>query len=144
MVQMTTENWNLRSNQKLVNKCGFRFPVRASEQTEPFPQNQDNAGFWAQIARNRYFYLACSSTRGCCSCDGASASKRRGITFKGFEGFYLNAKVRIWPWLSYQCHIPWTAISHWAATGAVLISHNVSIERRNRDFSPVVVSWYTR
>ena len=36
-------------------------------------------------------------------------SKRRGINLKGLQDFYLKAKARIWPWLSYMCHIRSTA-----------------------------------
>ena len=30
---------------------------------------------------------------------------RRGNNFKGSMDFHLKAKARIWPWLSYVCHI---------------------------------------
>ena len=32
----------------------------------------------------------------------------KGNILKGFEDFYLKAKNRIWPLLSYSCHIPTT------------------------------------
>jgi len=38
-----------------------------------------------------------------------TASERRWNTLKSFKGFYLNAKARSWPRLSYQCHIGSTA-----------------------------------
>jgi len=38
-----------------------------------------------------------------------TASERRGDNLKGFEGFYLKAKARIWPGLSYVCQIRSTA-----------------------------------
>ena len=38
-----------------------------------------------------------------------SSTVRRSNRLKGFEDFYLNAKARIWPWLSYVCHVRSTA-----------------------------------
>ena len=32
-------------------------------------------------------------------------SERRGNNLKGFTDFNLKAEARIWPWLSYMCHI---------------------------------------
>ena len=40
-----SENEFVKQNEKLVDKRGFRFSVRASEQAGLFPQNQANAGF---------------------------------------------------------------------------------------------------
>jgi len=39
-----------------------------------------------------------------------AASERNGNNLKGFNDFYLNAKARIWPWLS-QARI-WTWLSY--------------------------------
>ena len=30
---------------------------------------------------------------------------RLGNNLKGWEEFYLKTKARIWPWLSYICHV---------------------------------------
>jgi len=39
----------------------------------------------------------------------STAAERKGNQLKGLKDFYLNAKARIWPWLSYMCHIRSTA-----------------------------------
>ena len=36
---------------------------------------------------------------------------RKGKTFTGFQDFYLKAKARMWPCLSYMCHVHSTAES---------------------------------
>ena len=41
-----------------------------------------------------------------------SASERRGSRLKGFKDFYLKAKAKIWPCLTYMCHIRSTADTH--------------------------------
>ena len=37
---------------------------------------------------------------------------RRGNTFTAFNAFDLEAKAKLWPWLSYMCHIRSTAALH--------------------------------
>ena len=32
------------------------------------------------------------------------APERKGINLKDFKDFYMKAKARIWPGLSYMCH----------------------------------------
>ena len=34
-----------------------------------------------------------------------TAFERSGNTLKRYKRFYLEAKARMWPWLSYLCHI---------------------------------------
>ena len=60
---LKSENGFVKQNQKLVLNCGFRFSVRASEQTRFLPPNYENSGFRAQIPRNRFFSSACSDAR---------------------------------------------------------------------------------
>ena len=36
--------------------------------------------------------------------------ERRGNDLKGLNDFYLQTKARIWPILSYLCHIRWEAV----------------------------------
>jgi hypothetical protein len=42
---------------------------------------------------------------------GCAASEQRENTLKGFKDFNLKAKAGIWPWLSYMCHIRYSADS---------------------------------
>jgi len=41
-----------------------------------------------------------------------SSSERRGNNLNGLKDFYMNAKARIWPRLSYVCHIRSTEDHH--------------------------------
>jgi len=43
----------------------------------------------------------------------AAASKRRANDINRFKDFHLTAKARIWPWLSYMCHIRSTKARIW-------------------------------
>jgi len=61
--KMKSENGFMKQNQNLVLKYGFRFSLRASEQTGFPPLNYENSGFQAQIPRNWFFCSACSDAR---------------------------------------------------------------------------------
>ena len=52
-----------------------------------------------------------------------AASERRGNNLNGYKDFYLRAKARIRPLLSYMCHIRSTSISHEALILALAVLH---------------------
>ena len=95
-----------------------------------------------------------------------SAVERRGDNLEGFNDFYRKAKARIWPWLSYMCHIRSIAASVQFSIQQQLLSRNVKqfrgglafkahrllyhstlglrvIKKRRREYSGLLLSIHT-
>ena len=60
--------------------------------------------FWQESPLDTQFFPADSP-----GVAALTAFKRRGNNSKELTGFYLKAKARIWPGLSYMCHVHSTA-----------------------------------
>ena len=43
--------------------------------------------------------------------NSSAAAERKGNKAKHFKGFYLKAKTRTWPWLSFMCNVRSEAVS---------------------------------